>query len=73
LNKYVVVYYNRMVNETQTFKVMAKNEYRAGRLFYKMYNRKATHIEYITSSDEHYWTEEEVLKHLEKKKERRNK
>ncbi|MFK7678699.1 hypothetical protein ACI3ER_11715 [Bacillus sp. Wb] len=41
LNNYLIVYYNRFANETQTYKVAAKNAFRAGRLFYKVKNRKA--------------------------------
>ncbi|TPF18030.1 hypothetical protein [Priestia megaterium] len=43
LNNYLIVYYNRFANETQTYKVTAKNAFRAGRLFYKEKNRKAYH------------------------------
>jgi hypothetical protein len=41
LNNYLIVYYNRFTNETQTYKVAAKNAFRAGRLFYQKKNRKA--------------------------------
>ncbi|MFS0905662.1 hypothetical protein AB3N02_21700 [Priestia aryabhattai] len=53
LKRYMIVFYNRFANQTQTFKVMAKNEYCAGRLFYKKYNRKAYHdcIEMIVTID----------------------
>jgi len=43
LNNYLIVYYNRFANETQTYKVAAKNAFRAGRLFYQKKNRKAYH------------------------------
>ncbi|QIW89748.1 hypothetical protein PQE71_gp066 [Bacillus phage Izhevsk] len=43
LKNYIIIYYNRFVNETQTHKVMATNKFRAGRLFYKTHNRKAYH------------------------------
>lgn len=62
MKKYVVVFYNRFAQKTQTFKVLAKNEYRAGRLFYLKHNRKAYHgcIENITEVRDHFWTEEEI-------------
>jgi hypothetical protein len=42
---------------------MAKNEFRAGRLFYIRYNRRAYKdcIESICEVRDHYWTEEELL------------
>lgn len=43
LKNYIVVFYNRFANETQTYEVMAINEFRAGRAFYRKYNRKAYH------------------------------
>lgn len=66
MKRYVVVFFNRFANETQTFKVIAKNEYRAGRLFYLMHSRKFYYacIERITEVEEHYWTESEILKKI---------
>lgn len=67
MKKYDVLFFNRFANETQIFRVMAKNEFRAGRLFYLKHNRKAYHacIELITEAkDEHYWTEEEIRKSI---------
>lgn len=43
LTLYVVVFRNRFANEIQSYKVVAKNEFRAGRLFYKKYDRKSYH------------------------------
>ena len=43
MKSYIVVYYNRFANQTQIFKVMATNEFRAGRDFYRKHNRKAYH------------------------------
>lgn len=70
MKKYIIYYYNRFANENQTFKVMAENKYRAGRIFYLKYNRKAYHdcIENIIEVEhEHYWTKEEILNALNKK------
>lgn len=38
---YIVMYYNRFVNENQVFNVDAENKFRAGREFYRKHNRKA--------------------------------
>lgn len=38
---YLVVFYNRNVNETQSVTIQADNAFRAGRAFYRTYNRKA--------------------------------
>ncbi|EOO11357.1 hypothetical protein [Bacillus cereus] len=43
LKNYIVIYYNRFVNEIQTYKVMAINRFRAGREFYRAHNRKMYH------------------------------
>lgn len=50
MNQYIVVYYNRLLNENQTFQVEAENAFRAGRKFYQKHNRKLYHacIENIT-------------------------
>ncbi|UGO50933.1 hypothetical protein PQE70_gp080 [Bacillus phage vB_BanS_Nate] len=40
---YLIVYYNRFANETQTVKIVQKNAFRAGREFYRNHNRKAYH------------------------------
>lgn len=37
----MIIFYNRFACQTQTFTVVATNGFRAGRLFYKKYNRKA--------------------------------
>lgn len=73
LKKYIIYYTNRFANQTQTFKVLAKNEFRAGRLFYLKYDRKAYKacIEGITLADEHYWTEEEIRELIKKRKEKK--
>lgn len=41
MKKYTVIFYNRFACQTQTYTVEANNYFRAGRLFYKKYNRKA--------------------------------
>jgi hypothetical protein len=68
LKKYIVYFFNRFANQTQTFKVLARNEYRAGRMFYVKHNRKAYHdcIETITEANDHFWTEEEIREHIKK-------
>jgi hypothetical protein len=68
LTKYIVYYFNRFANQTQTFKVLAKNEFRAGRLFYLKHNRKAYKgcIETITGANDHFWTEDEIRTHIKK-------
>jgi oligoribonuclease (3'-5' exoribonuclease) len=43
MNEYMVVYYNRFACETQTFKTVSKNTFRAGREFYRTHNRKQYH------------------------------
>lgn len=43
MNTYLVIFYNRFANQTQTFRVKAENEFRAGREFYRKHNRKAYH------------------------------
>lgn len=64
LKRYIVYFYNRFSQEYQTFNVIAKNKYRAGRLFYLKHNRKffcKGCIESITEAEsERYWTEEEI-------------
>lgn len=40
LKNYAVVFYNRFACQTQIWKVKAKNEFRAGRSFYRKHNRK---------------------------------
>lgn len=42
LKKYVVVFYNPTACQTQIFRVEAKNEFRAGREFYRKYKRRGT-------------------------------
>ena len=37
---YVVVFYNRFANETQTWEVVETSEFRAGRAFYRKYDRQ---------------------------------
>lgn len=69
MKKYDVLFYNRFANQNQIFKVVAKNEFRAGRLFYLKHRRKAYHdcIELITEvKEEYYWTEEEIQKSLKR-------
>lgn len=70
MKKYMVVYYNPFAQQSQTFKVLAKNEFRAGRLFYLKHNRKAYHdcIENIVEVNEHYWTEEEIRTSINNKR-----
>lgn len=73
MNKYIIIYYNRFACQTQTFRVIARNEFHAGRLFYRMHDRKSYHacIESICrESDRHYYTEEEIMKAIENKKRR---
>lgn len=40
---FLVVFNNRVAQQIQTFRVEAKNEFRAGRAFYRAFNRKAYH------------------------------
>lgn len=40
---FAVVFYNRFGNQTQVYQVRAKNAFRAGRMFYKKYNRTSYH------------------------------
>gem|GEM_PF-6314749 len=40
MNDYLVVFYNRFACQTQTIKIRAKNKFRAGREFYKQYDKK---------------------------------
>lgn len=64
MNVYEIFYYNRFVNETQSIYIRAKNEFRAGRLFYKLRNRKSYHkcIENIIECNyPHIYTEEEIM------------
>ncbi|QIW88723.1 hypothetical protein P59_126 [Bacillus phage P59] len=44
---YVVVFYNRMVNEIQTMEIAEVNEFRAGREFYRRKSRHVFTIEHI--------------------------
>ena len=41
--KFLIVFYNRFANQTQTAKIEAENAFRAGRTFYRKHNRKAYH------------------------------
>ena len=41
--KFLIVFYNRFANQTQTVKIEAENAFRAGRNFYRKHNRKAYH------------------------------
>lgn len=52
MNHFIVVFFNRFANQTQVFEVMAENEFRAGRAFYRRLDRKAYHtcIEHIKKS-----------------------
>ena len=43
MKKYVIIFYNRFANQTQTHAVIASNEFRAGREFYRKYDRKKYH------------------------------
>lgn len=43
LKQFIVVFWNRVAQQTQTFQVAATNEFRAGRAFYRAYNRKTYH------------------------------
>ncbi|NRD80303.1 hypothetical protein HPT25_23560 [Bacillus sp. BRMEA1] len=43
LKRYTVLYYNRFANENQLWKIEAKNEFRAGREFYRKHSRKKYH------------------------------
>jgi hypothetical protein len=70
LKRYIVYFYNRFAQQSQRFKVIAKNEYRAGRLFYLKHDRKSykSCIEYIIEADtEKFWTEEEILTAIKQK------
>jgi hypothetical protein len=63
LKRYEVIFYNRFAQETQTFHVIAKNKFRAGRLFYLRYDRKSFFdcIEYIGEiKEDYFWTEEKI-------------
>jgi hypothetical protein len=65
VKKYDILFYNRFANQYQEFRVIAKNGFRAGRLFYKLHDWKLYFecIQHITEVKErHYWTEEEILK-----------
>ncbi len=50
MNDYSVIFYNRFACQTQTVNISAKNKFRAGREFYRQYNRKQYYeaIECIT-------------------------
>lgn len=65
IKPFIVMYYNRMVNETQIFRVMAKNEFRAGRLFYLKHGRKMKGtIESIQEISKNFWTEKQIREYL---------
>lgn len=40
---FLIVFYNRFANQTQSTKIQAETAFRAGRAFYRKYNRKAYH------------------------------
>lgn len=54
MKEYIIVFFNRFACQTQLYKVEAKNEFRAGREFYRNHNRKQYHpcIENIYESRE---------------------
>jgi hypothetical protein len=60
-----VIYYNRFACETQTFRVIAKDESDAERLFWIKHPKasyKEDCVENISEvNEEHYYTEEELL------------
>lgn len=67
MKKFEVLFYNRFANQMQIFRVIAKNEFRAGRLFYLKHNRKSYHdcIEMISEGiEKHFLTEEEIRKSI---------
>lgn len=43
MKTFIVVFYNRIAQQTQTYQVTEANAFRAGRAFYRKYNRKAFH------------------------------
>lgn len=43
LTVYTVLFYNRFANQNQLWRVRAKNEFRAGREFYRKHKRKSYH------------------------------
>lgn len=61
MNKYVVVFYNRFVNEIQTYKATADNESDAKEKFYERYPSSAYGDECIETIEE-ISNEEEKLK-----------
>lgn len=40
---FLVVFWNRFGQQTQTYQVKAKNAFRAGRMFYRKHSRKSYH------------------------------
>lgn len=39
--EFIVVFFNRFANQSQTWSVKARNKFHAGRLFYKKHDRKS--------------------------------
>lgn len=50
MKHYIIVFFNRIANQTHIYEVKAESEYRAGRDFYKKYNRNGCRIECIYMS-----------------------